>query len=107
MRDNKMKDSHFGISLRPELWDKDLPVLRKLYHDELNAEHDDVLKREFATRKPCEKGFSKLPKEVQVKTYIVQYFPVPEFDQNQELLAIRQQLTELQNRPLLGEADDE
>lgn len=65
-----MRDSHFGISLRVG-WE-DLPVLRKLTHDKLNAEHDDVLKREFATRKPCEKVFSKLPKEVQDITYIAE-----------------------------------
>jgi len=79
-----MSDSHFGISLkhqyRKDLQAKDGHRGTKVAHDKLNAEHDDVLKREFAIRKSCEKVFSKLPKEVQDIAYVAEYFPLPELN---------------------------
>ena len=79
-----MRDSHFEISLKNE-YRKDLQAKdghrgTKVVYDKLNAEHDDVLKREFATRKLCEKAFSKLPKEVQDITCIVEGFPLTELN---------------------------
>ena len=73
-----MRDSHFEISLKNE-YRKDLQAKDghrgiKVVYDKLNAEHDDVFKMEFATRKSCEKAFSKLPKEVQDITCIVEGF---------------------------------
>ena len=73
-----MRGSRFWISLKNE-YRKDLQAKDghrgiKVVYDKLNAEHDDVLKREFATRKLCEKAFSKLPKEVQDITCIVEGF---------------------------------
>jgi len=79
-----MRDSHFRISLkiqyREDLRAKDGHRGIKVVYDKLNTEHDDVLNREFATRKPCEKVFSKLPKEVQDITLIAEYFPLPELN---------------------------
>ena len=84
VKEETKTESHFWIHLKHQ-YTKDLQAKGghrgvKVVSDKLNAEHDDVLKREFVTRKLCEKAFSKLPKEVQDITYIAEGFPLTELN---------------------------
>ena len=74
-----MSDSEFSIGLKfgysKELRAKEGRRAVSLLYDKINAEHGDVLKREFSTKKPCEKLWSKLPKEIQDITEVQESFP--------------------------------
>ena len=74
-----MSDSEFSIGLkfgyRKELRAKEGRRAVSLLYDKINAEHGDVLKKYFSTKKPCEKAWSKLPKEIQDITEVQESFP--------------------------------
>ena len=80
-----MSDSYFGIRVKTkysqELRAKEGRRAVSLLYDKVNAEHGDVLKREFSTKKPCEKLWSKLPKEIQDITYVAKYHPMTELNE--------------------------
>ena len=72
-----MSDSEFCIGLKFE-YSKELRAKEgrravSLLNDKINAEHGDVLKREFSSKKPCEKLWSKLPKEIQDITEVQEF----------------------------------
>ena len=85
-----MSDSHFSIGIKhsysKELRTKEGRRAVSLLHNKINAEHGDVLKKYFSTKKPCEKRWSKLPKEIQditevqeswPETLLTEFFPLP------------------------------
>ena len=71
-----MSDSEFSIGLKfslKKLRTKEGRRAVSLLNDKINAEHGDVLKREFSSKKPCEKLWSKLPKEIQDITEVQEF----------------------------------
>ena len=74
-----MSDSEFGISFkhpyRKDVIAKEGRRAVSLLYDKINAEHGDVLKKYFSTKKRCEKLWSKLPKEIQDITEVRESWP--------------------------------
>lgn len=74
-----MSDSEFSIGLKfgysKELRAKEGRRAVSLLYDKINAEHGDVLKKYFSAKKPCEKLWSKLPKEIQDITEVQESHP--------------------------------
>ena len=89
-----MSDSQFSVGIKHG-YSKELRTTKGRYprgttegrravsllHNKINAEHDDVLKRRFSTKKPCEKLWSKLPKEIQEITEVQESFPMTELNE--------------------------
>ena len=80
-----MSDSEFSIGLKFE-YSKELRAKEgrravSLLNDKINAEHGDVLKKYFSTKKPCEKLWSKLPKEIQDITEVQESHPMTELNE--------------------------
>ena len=74
-----MSDSHFSIDIkhkfRAELVAKEGRRAAALLKNKINAEHGGALKKYFSTKQPCEKLWSKLPKEIQSITEVQESWP--------------------------------